>query len=670
MLAQWPSCLFTESLSENRRQEMSREKLMSKLLLSIQAFTYSCSSETFEAKRSYRKGLLLQLDVAKKNIDSSVESVRSRFGFRDLVCNGKMILMPKPSQDEDGDSWPFDGRLGKLRYFGLTVMAASGAVAADLVQLVLPFPFTKKDDFDPVGEAAEHPQRAPIAYPLLFGNVLTHVVAAMCATCGRARARSDLLDVVWPIPFSIRGSFAFLDLDGNSKNVDAVVDDCEGFMKLGLIARILQVLLGKLLPGTSMLQVTSSLINDLNATVMFSGENPTLTVDLAWVHTCVKLIELTVSVKCFDAPNELSTTKPLIEFDQLHEICVLAAYEAGTYLIEAGTIFQILVPGAASKYTSNESDYVEQSEMPPIATLQYMLAFFHFESVDDMIDSALTKEIIAGWYETAFCHSELSMGCNSNNADLQTRLYRTQGFRIYDWPIAYISEQHLISTEMQSIGKDSNKSRFEVQQQQPQDDSNSSPRSSLPVIANMESQHTKPSITDILRSEISPSLLTFHSKKSVSLLGGFSPDLLRSNKTNQSPRVSVIPTSYTDLYAELASLMPDCEQTAVCLVCGEVLNAGGRGECTKHSFKCGAGAGIFFLLQECSGLLLHKARAAYIHSPYVDSHGETPQYRGRPLNLDLDRYEHLREVWYSHGVRQKVLTERGMARQVILPDYY
>lgn len=652
---------------------MSREKLMSKLLLSIQAFTYSCSSETFEAKRSYMKSLMLQPDVAKKNNDSSVESVLSRFGFRDLVCHGKMILMPMPSQDEDGDSWPFDGRLGKLRYFGLTVMAASGAVAADLVQLVLPFPFTKKEDLDPIGETVEHPQRAPIAYPLLFGNVLTHVVAAMCATCGRARARSDLLDVVWPIPFSIRGSFAFLDLDGNSKNVDAVVDDCEGFMKLGLIARIIQVLLGKLLPGTSMLQASSSLIDDLNAAVMFSGRNPTLTGDLAWIRTCVKLIELTMSHKCFDSPKELSTastTKPLIDFAQLHEMCVLAAHEAGSYLIEAGTIFQILVPGAASKFTSNEPDDVEQSEMSPIATLQYMLPFFHFESVDDMIDSALIKEIVVGWYETAFYHTELSMGRNGNNTDLQTRLYRTQGFRVYDWPTAYIREQKPITTEILSNGKDSNKSRFELQQQQPQDDSISSPQSSLPVIANLDSRHTNPSIVDILRSEISPSLLTFQSKKSVSLLGGFSPDLLQNNKSNKSPRVSVIPTSYTDLYAELASLMPDCEQTAVCLVCGEVLNAGGRGECTKHSFKCGAGAGIFFLLQECSGLLLHKARAAYIHSPYVDSHGETPQYRGRPLNLDLDRYEHLREVWYSHGVRQKVLTERGMARQVILPDYY
>lgn len=106
------------------------------------------------------------------------------------------------------------------------------------------------------------------------------------------------------------------------------------------------------------------------------------------------------------------------------------------------------------------------------------------------------------------------------------------------------------------------------------------------------------------------------------------------------------------------------------MICGEVLNASGKSECTRHSYKCGAGAGLFFLLQECSGLIMHKSKAAYIHSPYVDSHGETPQYRGRPLNLDLDRYEHLREVWFSHGVRQKVVAERGSSRQVILPDFY
>ena len=102
----------------------------------------------------------------------------------------------------------------------------------------------------------------------------------------------------------------------------------------------------------------------------------------------------------------------------------------------------------------------------------------------------------------------------------------------------------------------------------------------------------------------------------------------------------------------------------------QVLNAGGKGECTKHSYQCGAGACIFFLLQECVALILHGDLAAYVHSPYVDSHGETPQYRGRPLNLDLDRYNLLHEMWSGHTIRQKVVSERGSARQVIIADFY
>jgi hypothetical protein len=79
---------------------------------------------------------------------------------------------------------------------------------------------------------------------------------------------------------------------------------------------------------------------------------------------------------------------------------------------------------------------------------------------------------------------------------------------------------------------------------------------------------------------------------------------------------------------------------------------------------------MFFLLQECAGLVMHNGKAAYIHSPYVDSHGETPQYRGRPLNLDLDRYDHLREVWSGHSIRQQVLAERESSRQIIVDGFY
>ena len=123
-----------------------------------------------------------------------------------------------------------------------------------------------------------------------------------------------------------------------------------------------------------------------------------------------------------------------------------------------------------------------------------------------------------------------------------------------------------------------------------------------------------------------------------------------------------------DLYAKAGKLRPDAERTAVCLVCGQVLNSGGKGECTRHSYTCGAGTGIFFLLQDYVGLIMHQGVGSHIRSIYVDSHGETPV--GRPLYLDAARYEHLRGLWFGHGVRQEVITVREATQQAIREDYY
>ena len=87
----------------------------------------------------------------------------------------------------------FDGRIGKLRYFALATMVATSAVSREVTQLALAFPCqaeglptTNAND----SVSTEEILRAPIVYPILSGHVLTHVVAAMFATCGRGRARS------------------------------------------------------------------------------------------------------------------------------------------------------------------------------------------------------------------------------------------------------------------------------------------------------------------------------------------------------------------------------------------------------------------------------------------------------------------------------------------------
>jgi hypothetical protein len=662
---EWPHCVFSETLSDQQRQEMSREKLLSKLFLSVQAFTYSCCCETFEAKRAYIKSALSSSTSTSTRQESSLESLLSRFGMVGVGCNGQIVLMPHPSADEDEGSQPFSGRLGKLRYFGLAVMAAAGAVAADLVQLALPFPLTESDTSDRgTIKGTVKPGRAPIAYPILFGNVLTHVVASMCATCGRGRARSDSLELAWPAPFSNRGNFFSSDAGFPGKDVDSVIQDCEGFMKLGLVARILQVLLAHLQVPSGGFESASSVLASLRTLLdqLPLDDEP----DTKWTRSCIRVLECALSnsasLESLSMPETGRTTTTVLTLVTFEEAATAAVKASCDFLAQAGSILQILVPGVLVDSTPDPVSSLQQASSP-VEILARLRFFFNLEQVDEMLSSTLTRDILAGWYEQAvrcgesFAPRRASGGTTTGQqVTLATRLTTHLGFRDQDWPCAGVPHTYgWVDGKPLAAGKTVGKLPTAMEAQ-PED---SPTLTRMQIEAPVHTARRPP-----------PPLVTFSSKKSVPLLGGSLLSL--DADTGGPPRLSVtaMPTSYTDLYAELGRLLPDCEQTAVCLVCGQVLNAGGRGECTKHASQCGAGAGLFFLLQECSGLLLHKTKAAYGPSPYVDSHGETPQYRGRPLNLDVARYEHLREVWYGHAVRQQVVAERGSARQVILPDFY
>lgn len=541
---------------------MSREKLISKLLLSIQAFTYTCCSESFEARRTYRKCTSSSDEVAKKCQDSSVEAVISRFGISGVVCDGRLITMPHPSSQEDSGAWPFDGRLGKLRYFALTVMAASGAVAADLVHLVLSFPLQPNEAVLPRIDIDE-PDRAPIAYPLLFGNILTHVVAAMCATCGRARARSDSLDVAWSIPFSPRGSFVFSDLYGRPSSVDSVLEDCEGFLKLGMLARVLQVILGSMDTSSSGIRHISEWISTLNQIVATNdGKRPH---ELMWILTCTKVLSIATANQNIQLANLANSKLNTPTIHRVQEACSQAASAAASFLIDASTILQILVPGSLTKYNQTESKEIHP-DIPlnsPLVILEKVSNFLKLEPIHDMVEAPLVHAVLTNWYDSACRHEQAAFGLEGTVATLKGRLYRTQGYRVYDWPSAGVVDQ-VDGRREPSDYKDSIKPI--MTESQPHDDVVPSDLQ----ISSFLSQSLVESTAEILRSKVAPSLLAFKSKKSVSLLGGFSPHAWNSKNTfgcgivdNSRPRVSVIPTSYTDLYAELASLLPDCEQTAV-----------------------------------------------------------------------------------------------------------
>jgi hypothetical protein len=276
--------------------------------------------------------------------DASLDAICSKFGITGVLCDGKLVVLPCPSSKVDDGSQPFNGRLGRLRYLGLAVMAASGAVAADLVQLVLCFPHNAGiDHADGNDMDIEKPERAPIAYPILFGHVLTHVVAAMGASCGRARARSDSLELVWPVPFSIRGSFAFADGGNDRKRIDSVTDDCEGFIKLGLLARILQVLLALLEVSPGNMESATSTIAALRGVRNHRDDNMS-TLERSWVLGCLSLLEAAMSDQLADNVASHETAASPIERNVLrsfNDSCLIAAGQ-GAYEVGLCDIFDPL----------------------------------------------------------------------------------------------------------------------------------------------------------------------------------------------------------------------------------------------------------------------------------------------------------------------------------------
>ena len=623
---------------------MSREKLLAKLILSIQSFTYSACCESYEAKRSHRK--CFEEGHLSVRVSSNLGAVLSKFGFTEIICDGSFIVMPRPKPSEEDGLQPFSGRLGKLRYFGLAVMAAAGAVASDLVQLVLSFPTENKSD------VTVDRLRCPIVYPLLFGHVLTHVTAAICAACGRSRAHSDELDIAWPVSFASRGN-------ATCKS-ESLVEDCIGFVKVGLLARLLQSLLGRMQFPSVGVECARSMIVQLKSLEQ-SLKDQVSSTEFVWISACTNLL-------CYAMSNHVGASGKLdgdttvghasITADNLREACTFALSSACTFLSDMGMIVQLLVPAIVLSSEANPST-MKVDEMGG-STFDKLCQVFRIESLQSMVESPLVQQLVASWYDTACTHARASVAddktatITDQRGSLRRRLFRTQGYRHLDWPSTGVVDYLGGKSSLQKTpGK------------------SSQVESASPMQIDTYPSESQIATLEVVRKQPVPTLATFSSKKTAPLLGGGSP-ISSPWKQDSRPRVSSIPTSYTDLYAELASLLPDCEQTAVCLICGEVLNANGKGECTHHSYKCGAGAGLFFLLQECSGLVMHKSKAAYIHSPYVDNHGETPQYRGRPLNLDLVRYEHLREAWMGHGIRQMVVDERGSGhhRQVILNDFY
>ena len=524
-------------MTETRCQELSREKLVSKVLFSIQAFVYSCCTETAEARR-----------LLRDSPECEKPSLLTKFGIAKVLLGGDLLLFPEANSSAEEGYQPFDGRLGKLRYLGLALMVATSPVSKEVTQLCISFPGNEPVPFDfdlyenfsikiPI-------KRAPVAYPILCSHILTHTTGALIAVTGRARAEE--------------GRYS----------IESLVNDCQNFIQIGFIARVGQVLLARLRPKfcddpTWEQRVCSIIEHNMvqHAGVVDSDEQE-------WRHFCVMVLEILLSPAktVFDQVPPKSPSYPCpndaneVPSHILHAI-ESAKLEAISFLRDICQILQILIPNVFCVYSAGHVDVQYEDST---ATLKCYISLLNLKHTS-ALSLVLLQEIMKYWYVQATKK-------NTNQLEFPRVYHGTT------WPVTSCIGQYGASAIPTKI-----------------------PPTSLPLLGNC---------------------CRFSSAK----------------ENGSFPRIFHLPKSYTDLYATLSEMCPNSEQIALCLVCGQILNAGGKGECTKHSYTCGAGAGIYFLVQDCVGLIIHGQKAAYILSPYVDFYGETPQYRGRPLNLDLDRY--------------------------------
>ncbi|KAH9249372.1 hypothetical protein BASA81_012903 [Batrachochytrium salamandrivorans] len=148
----------------------------------------------------------------------------------------------------------------------------------------------------------------------------------------------------------------------------------------------------------------------------------------------------------------------------------------------------------------------------------------------------------------------------------------------------------------------------------------------------------------------------------------------------------ILPSKYDELYSQVMQnyMCPTkkhfSREVALCLMCGECVCAGAaccsrkrssgtpHGAATLHALQTCAGLGVFLMLQRCQILLIHGKRAMFLPAPYLDSDGypDPNLSRGKPLQLDEERYLALQRLVADHQVPNEVMRNRGeLQRHVI-----
>uniref|UniRef100_A0A8C5ULR0 E3 ubiquitin-protein ligase n=1 Tax=Malurus cyaneus samueli TaxID=2593467 RepID=A0A8C5ULR0_9PASS len=128
------------------------------------------------------------------------------------------------------------------------------------------------------------------------------------------------------------------------------------------------------------------------------------------------------------------------------------------------------------------------------------------------------------------------------------------------------------------------------------------------------------------------------------------------------PRLLQLPENYNTIFqyyhrktCSVCTKVP--KDPAVCLVCGTFVCLKGLCckqqsycECVLHSQNCGAGTGIFLLINASVIIIIRGHRFCLWGSVYLDAHGEEDRdlRRGKPLYICKERYKVLEQQWVSH----------------------
>ncbi|XP_041117838.1 E3 ubiquitin-protein ligase ubr3-like isoform X1 [Polyodon spathula] len=129
-----------------------------------------------------------------------------------------------------------------------------------------------------------------------------------------------------------------------------------------------------------------------------------------------------------------------------------------------------------------------------------------------------------------------------------------------------------------------------------------------------------------------------------------------------APRLLHLPENYNTIFqyyhrkaCTFCNKVP--KDPALCLVCGTFVCLKGPCckqqnycECVLHSQNCGAGTGIFLLINASVIIIIRGHRFCIWGAVYLDAHGEEDRdlRRGKPLYLCEERYKVLEQQWVSH----------------------